>query len=109
MLIQVAPFTPCVVSTADAESIRAANALAALAMYWDRSCALSLTPNGRWRATRRDGGVVTAGNPAGLHRKLVRLAGAVPPLGRESRGAHESRCRPASWITGLVAYAGIWP
>jgi hypothetical protein len=109
MIIQVAPLTLCAATTADAAAIRAANALAALRMYWDSSCAVTLTTDGRWRASRHDGGVVTAVSPAVLHRMLAQLAGAVPPLGREPRGARYLRRRPASWIPGLPGRAGIWP
>jgi hypothetical protein len=108
MLIQVASLTPCVVSTADAESIRAANALAALRMYWDRSCTVSLAPDGKWRAACGDGGVVTADSPAGLHCKLTQLAGTVPPLGRRLGWARSLRRNPA-WITGPTGLAGTWP
>lgn len=109
MIIQVAPLTPCAVSTADAEPTRIANALVALRMYWDRSCSVALSPDGRWQASRHDGGIVSDSSPAGLHRKLVHLAGGVPPLGRRPRHTHETPRMPASWIPGLAGRAGIWP
>jgi hypothetical protein len=108
MLIQVAPLTLCAASTADAETIRAVNALIALRMYWDPSCIVTQTLDGRWRASRCDGGVVTAGSPAGLHRKLAQLAGGVPPLGRRPPGACQPSRVPFAWIPGLAGHAGIW-
>ena len=109
MIIQVGQLTLCVASTADAAAIRAANALVALRIYWDPSCNVALTSDGRWCASRRDGGVITAGSPAGLHRRLTQLAGAVPPLGRRPRGARLPRRIAASWIPGLAGRAVIWP
>jgi hypothetical protein len=109
MIIQVGQLTLCLASTADAAAIRAANALLALRIYWDSSCTAALTSDGRWRASRYDGDVITAGSPAGLHRRPILLTGAVPPLGRRPRGARPPRRIVASWVPGIAGRAGIWP
>jgi hypothetical protein len=57
------------------------NALTALEMYWGDTHDLGCSA-GTWYARRRDGAgnVLTARDPAGLHRKLAEQAGFVPPL-----------------------------
>lgn len=65
----------------NAASIRAVIALAALEMYWGDTYDLGCSA-GIWQARRRDGAgtVLTAGDPAGLHRTLAGQAGFVPSL-----------------------------
>ena len=76
-----------------AARMRSAAALEALRWSWGSTQRLGLDDDLGWRAGCRDGrrGRVTAGCAAGLHARLARECGFVPPLARAGGGGYARR------------------